>query len=103
MVQAVERQAADGIWRYAMLCDERRTTVSLSAPATHVLLDVIVRLTRVHGPQGPIAIVCETPAQYGMSRMCATLGEQRGLDCAVFRSLDAAATWLDARLAERAT
>ena len=101
MVQAVERQAADGVWGYAMLCDERQTTASLSTPATHTLLDVIERLNRAHGRQGPIAVVCATEAQYGMARMCATLGEQRELDCGVFRSISAAETWLDARVAER--
>jgi hypothetical protein len=91
----VERQAADGTWRYGMLYDECLGTASLSVGATRALVAVVDRMTRAHGPRGPVAIVCEVVEQFGMARMYSILGDQQGRDSNVFHDVAAAEAWLD--------
>jgi hypothetical protein len=93
----VERQAADGTWRYGMLYDECLGTASLSVNATRALVAVVDRMTRAHGPRGPVAIVCEVVAQFGMARMYSILGDQQGRVSNVFHDVAAAEAWLDHR------
>jgi hypothetical protein len=93
----VERQAADGTWRYAVLYDECTGTASLSVSATRALLMVVERVTRAHGPRGAVAFVCQAAEQLGMARMHSILGEHQGLDSHVFHDVGEAEAWLDAR------
>jgi hypothetical protein len=102
MRRIVERQAAEGTWGYAMLCDQRTATTSASAEALRAFLVGVDQLTRAHGPRGPVAMVCLTDEQFGMARMYSALGENQGLDSEVFRDLAAAAAWLDTRQAKPA-
>jgi hypothetical protein len=97
MMRIVERQAADGTWRYAMLYDQRTTAISASAGELRAFLAAVDRLTRAHGPRGPVAMVCLTDEQFGMARMYSTLGEHQGLDSEAFRDFAAAEAWLDRR------
>ena len=97
LASVVERQAADGTWRYAVLYDECTGTVSLSVSATRALLTVVDRVTRAHGPRGAVAFVCGAGEKFGMARMYSILGEQQGLDSHVFHDVAEAEVWLDTR------
>ena len=97
LASVVERQAADGTWRYAVLYDECTGTVSLSVSATRALLTVVDRVTRAHGPRGAVAFVCGAGEKFGMARMYSILGEQQGLDSHVFHDVAEAEAWLDTR------
>lgn len=92
----IERQAAEGTWGYALLYDERAVTEALSVDDTRTLVTLVSQLTLVHGPRGPVAIVCRTVDQFGMARMYSILAESRAnLNSNVFYELAAAASWLD--------
>jgi uncharacterized protein (DUF1684 family) len=94
----IERQAADGTWRYALLYDERPVTAALSVEATRDLVALVAQLTHVHGERGRVAIVCRAVDQFGMARMYSMLAESRAnLDSNVFYDLAAAEQWLDER------
>jgi hypothetical protein len=97
LASVVERQAADGTWRYAVLYDECTGTASLSVSATRALLTVVDRVTRAHGPRGAVAFVCEAGEKLGMARMYSILGDQQGLDSHVFHDVAEAEAWLDTR------
>jgi hypothetical protein len=97
LASVVERQAADGTWRYAVLYDECMGTASLSVSATRALLTVVDRVTRAHGPRGAVAFVCGADEKFGMARMYSILGERQGLDSHVFHNVADAEAWLDTR------
>jgi hypothetical protein len=97
LASVVERQAADGTWRYAVLYDECTGTASLSVSATRAPLTVVDRATRAYGPRGAVAFVCGAGEELGMARMHSILGEQQGLDSHVFYDVAAAEAWLDTR------
>jgi hypothetical protein len=97
LASVVERQAADGTWRYAVLYDECTGTASLSVSATRALVTVVDRVTRAHGPRGAVAFVCEAGEKFGMARMYSILGEQQGLASHVFHDVAEAEAWLDTR------
>jgi hypothetical protein len=95
LIAAIERQAAEGTWRYAMLYDERAATAALSVDAIRTLVTLVAQLTLAHGSRGPVAIVCRSVDQFGMARMYSTLAANRAnLDSNVFYELAAAAAWL---------
>jgi hypothetical protein len=95
----IERQAAEGMWRYALLYDERAVTEALSVSATRDLVALVKELTRAHGRRGPVAIVCRSIDQFGMARMYSALaGTRADLDSNVFYDLAVAEQWLDERL-----
>jgi hypothetical protein len=91
MIEVLERQAADGAWKYGVLHDMRQAT---SAPlsASNPAYEVSRRLSNVHGPRGPIALVPSLD-QVGASQMFVIKAreEQR---MQVFWSRDDAVRWL---------
>jgi hypothetical protein len=98
LTAVIERQAADGAWRHALLYDERAVTAALSVSATRDVVALVAQLTRARGPRGPVAIVCRAIDQFGMARMYSMLAESRAdLDSNVFYELAAAEQWLDER------
>ena len=97
LVGVVERQAAEGSWRYSILYDECMGTASLSVSATRALLAVVDRLTHAPGRRGPVAFVCKPGEQFGMARMYSILGDQQDLESNVFHDVGAAEAWLDER------
>jgi hypothetical protein len=92
----VDHQAADGLWAYGVLHDLSRTTGAVDASAIRVLVERVRRLSILHGPRGPVAIVTSEPAQFGMGRMYGILGEMGDASpVGVFRDIEAAGRWLD--------
>ena len=92
----LDRQATEGTWQYARLYDDRRVTVPPTSEQTRSLLDAVRRRIREHGPRGPVAIVTDQPANYGMVRMYMTLADEEQF-VAVFRESSDAERWLAAR------
>ena len=96
VVATVDRHAAEGTWHYTRLYDVRG---ALEAPTTaqiRALLGHVRERTRTHGPRGPVAVVTDHLAVYGMVRMYMSLGENDGT-VEVFRDLAEADSWLLAR------
>jgi hypothetical protein len=92
----VDHQAADGTWAYGVLHDLSGTTGAVDASAIRMLVDRVKRLSVVHGPRGPVALVTSEPAQFGMGRMYGILGEMgEASPVGVFRDIEAAGRWLD--------
>ena len=89
----LECQATEGTWRYGLLYIADRleppSTVDLRTMVTHVQ-----RLIIQHGPRGPVAIVSDTVAIYGIARTYALLSERLPQDLAVFRTAGDADRWL---------
>jgi hypothetical protein len=99
LAAVIERQAAEDVWKYAMLYDVRAVTAPLSVDATRRLVTRVAQLTIAHGARGPVAIVCRSIEEFGMARMYSLLAESRAnLDSNVFFDLADAAVWLRDRM-----
>ena len=99
-IAAVERQLADGAWKYGLIIDARSM-----ASFTPQLADMqaaafrLAELVAAHGPRGPVALVTRQPAVIGASAMHNSLGVKTpGVQ--VFWDLDDAQTFLDGLDAE---
>ena len=95
IVASMDRQAADGLWAYAVLVDARDRLGAGTAAEIQRLADHQRRLTREHGARGPVAVVTNEPAQFGMGRMFGTFVEMDGAAFGAFREITAAERWLD--------
>src|ERR1700687_6053588 len=71
----VDRQAIDGTWTYGVLHDLRGAIGTVDASAIRSLVDHVKQLGAIHGPRGPVALVSNEPAQFGVGRMYGTLSE----------------------------
>jgi hypothetical protein len=92
------QQVADGTWTYAVLYDGRDRTRTLSSAEARRLEDHMTSVALRHGVPGPLAIVRQDDAGFGVGRMFQTLiDSQRTV--AVFRDVTTASAWLDEQLA----
>jgi hypothetical protein len=86
----LDRQLAEGTWRYGMLVDARRAI--LSRKDSQSLQEHIRKLAAEHGPHGPVALVTRlgegTPQAYGIGSVRA------GLPFDVFWDIEEAEKWL---------
>ena len=96
ILETLDRQAAEGTWQYARLYDDRHVSVPPTSEQTRSLLEAVRRRIREHGPRGPVAVVTDQPANYGMVRMYMTLADEEQF-VAVFRDPGDAGRWLAAR------
>jgi len=99
-IAAVERQLADGAWRYGLIIDAR-TMASFTPQVTDMQAAAsrLAELVAAHGPRGPVALVSRQPAVIGASAMHNSLGVKTpGIQ--VFWDLDDAQTFLDGLDAE---
>ena len=96
---SIERQAADGLWSYRTLCDERANTSVPTTAEVRELADYVKALIRAHGRRGPVAIVTHNVTTYGMGRMYGALTEPTALNVQIFRDRDEAESWLAAQAA----
>jgi hypothetical protein len=91
-LEMLDRMRAEGTWSYATMLDIRAMT---GLPTLDTLRD-IARVASGPGPEGqhrgPLAIVTENPAHYGMARTYAALSSGRDVD--VFSEPSDAALWL---------
>jgi hypothetical protein len=96
LIASVERQLADGAWRYGLLIDTR---APIDAPRPTDIRSVashIGELVAAHGPRGPIAIVAKSVSAIGSAQLHAFFG--RAIESIeVFWDIDDAKHWLDAR------
>ena len=99
LLSALERQLADGAWRYGSLVDAR--AVAHPPPALEAgrfasrLTDLVVS----HGPRGPIIVVVSRSLQ--ASAMVSILGDALSESIEVFWDVTDAQHWLTARMASR--
>ena len=59
----LDHQAGEGIWAYGVLHDLSRTTGGVDASAIRALVERVRRLSVLHGPRGPVALVTSELAQ----------------------------------------
>lgn len=94
LLAVVDRQAAEGTWRYGMLYDSRRVASVASQNEVRAGLKHVEALSRIHGRRGPVAFVTTMPAAYGMVRMYSTLAGQQHQAVDAFRDIGDAERWL---------
>lgn len=102
----VERQIADGCWSYASLVDLRDLDHPPSERDVSVIVEKLGLLVRENGPRGPVAVVVDTLAVYGMARMFgmrADAEEVPSYTYAVFVDPDEAERWLTSRAVKTPT
>jgi hypothetical protein len=95
LISIIERQAAEGAWRYGILYDARARANDPTMEQVHQLVLRVGTLTTSRGPRGPVAIVTTNPRLFKMSRAYATLGKLTALDAAVFTTIAEAEQWLE--------
>ena len=78
--------------RTPMLCDARAMVGAPSASEVRILAHQMAPL--VEAGLGPVAIVCGTPAIYGVARMFALHAESAQATVGAFRDMDEAIDWL---------
>ena len=94
----VDEQAASGTWSYAVLYDESDApAVELAADDMRAIAAYAARLSRQHGPRGPVAIVAKTDVDYGTNRMASAYAGLAGYEIGVFRTVESARLWLATR------
>lgn len=76
-----------------MLCDARSMMSAPSASEVRELAHEMAAL--VKAGLGPVAIVCGTPAIYGVARMFALHAESAEANVCAFRDMSEAMDWLD--------
>lgn len=96
VISAVERQAAEGTWPYAVLYDARGSARTPTADEFRGLLLRVGELTARYGPRGPVAFVAASARMARLGRTYASMGALTALDVKVFTNIDDAARWLDA-------
>lgn len=94
LLAVVDRQAAEGTWRYGMLYDSRRVASVASQNEVRAGLKHVEALSCIHGRRGPVAFVTTMPAAYGMVRMYSTLAGQQHQAVDAFRDIGDAERWL---------
>jgi hypothetical protein len=97
VIGALDRQAAEGAWSYAVLYDARRSMRTPTPDEFRQLLLRVGELTARYGPRGPVAFVATSARMARLGRTYASVGELTALDVKVFTDIDDAARWLDER------
>jgi hypothetical protein len=96
VLATIDRQAAEGTWHYARLYDDRRLRPVPTSAEVRTLLDGVRGRIREHGSRGPVAILTDQPAVFGMVRMYMSLaGDEPAMS--VFRDIGDAERWLGER------
>ncbi len=94
VVDVVERQAEDGAWNFGVLHDTRANSTNTGA-STGPVQTAVERLTRLHGPRGPVAIIAQ-PHTVGIAQAYAIRGARTAAgDIQVFWDREEAEAWLD--------
>ncbi|HEY6362034.1 MAG TPA: hypothetical protein VIX63_13055 [Vicinamibacterales bacterium] len=92
---ALDRQANEGTWSYAVLYDARAGTNTPTREDLHRLVLYVGALTARHGPRGPVALVSGSARLSRMGRAYSSLGELTALNVQVFTDVDDAECWLE--------
>jgi hypothetical protein len=97
LIASVERQFADGAWRYGLLIDSRAPVAALKPEDMQSFLSRVRALIAAHGPRGPIAIVAREAGPITFTQRYIYLSDKME-PIEVFWDLDDAQQWLDERL-----
>ena len=90
LIAAIDRQAEDGSWRYALIAD---VGVTILPPVyCDLMVARVSELTERFGPRGPVAMVAAYPPTL---RVAGAHGANPRHPLAVFATVDEAARWLD--------
>jgi hypothetical protein len=92
IVAMIERAATEGLWTYGTLHDVR-SIEPRGVGRAREMLQIVGRLSEVHGSRGPVAFVA-APAGVGSAQAYAILGGQSGQATQVFWEREAAEEWL---------
>lgn len=102
LIGSVERQLADGAWRYGTLVDARAPSVAFSGSDLQLLASRVSELVAAHGPRGPVAVVARDPRTISSAqRHVFSAGKIYSID--VFWDLEEGQRWLDAQMDRRDT
>jgi hypothetical protein len=94
LIGSVERQLADGAWRYGSLVDARAPLVPPAPGVMQAFAVRVAELAAAHGPRGPIAVVARDPRTISAAqRLAFSAGRVESIE--VFWDLDDAQRWLD--------
>jgi hypothetical protein len=97
LIAAIERQLAEGAWRYGLLVDAR-AMLAARPPGDTSLLSRVGELVAAHGPRGPIAVITREPGTIATTQRYIFFSE--GMEpIEVFWDLADAQQWLDDRMA----
>ena len=95
LLEVVERQAAEGTWRYRTVYD---SSAGVNTPKREDLRRLVMRigqLTAKHGPRGPVALVADSASLSKMAQVYQRLVELTGMDFHMFATLEEAEVWLE--------
>ena len=102
-VAMLAKQIEEGFWQYGVLFDGTAAGVSLRFLEPGSILRTVRELISEHGPRGPVAFAVSDRAEFAlMAGYIQTIQAARLYDVEIFRDLDDAERWLDAKLARRA-
>ena len=90
----MDRQAAEGVWSYAVMYDSREASRAPTPEELTIILKHIGELTAKHGPRGPVAMIIGNPEFFKAARKYAQLGELTALQAELFATPEAAELWL---------
>jgi hypothetical protein len=94
LVASVERQLADGAWRYGLLVDSRASYAGLGPVDTQSFVSSVRELIAAHGPRGPIAIAARESGSIATTqRYIFVSGKTEPIE--VFWDIADAQQWLD--------
>jgi hypothetical protein len=95
LLAVLDRQAAEGAWRYSMLCIAQ-DSVFLSDADIRDLAEHAAALVRTHGARGPEAIVASDITTFETARRYSRVAEQLGIAIHIFHNRSSADRWLGA-------
>jgi hypothetical protein len=94
IVGVMDRQAAEGTWKYVLLYDEREMTGVPTAADLRTLLRRVKTLVKQHGPRGPVAVLATRVDLYGVARFYSRVSKIDGDPLHVFHERAEADRWL---------
>ena len=96
ILESMDQQAADGRWNHAVLYNALARRGAAKTEGIRALVDHALSLSRAHGTRGPVAVVTNEPAQFGMGRVYgALIDTPGGSPFGVFMTVESAEKWLD--------
>jgi hypothetical protein len=93
----LDRQLAEGTWRYGLLYETRQLREPLKLAVSRVFIARVAALAAEHGPRGPVGIVAREATAVAAGEAYARVSELSGLTVEVFWSIEEAEDWLEAQ------
>jgi hypothetical protein len=94
ILEATNRQAAEGVWAYPLLYDARLRLGTLTRDEIREFVACVAAHMAKQGPRGRVAILVQPDAS-GMAQMFSFIGQLVDGENRVFRSLTDAERWLN--------